>query len=79
MRNKSEGFMFPDFKLYGKAILIKTIWYQHKNRHVDKCHSIEWPEINPCTCGQLIYNKGRKNIQLRNESPSINNPGKLES
>ena len=26
------------------------------------------PEVNPCTCGQLIYDKGGKDIQRRKES-----------
>ena len=31
-----------------------------QNRYVDPCNKIENPEINPCTCGQLIYKKERK-------------------
>ena len=74
-KNGAARINLLDFRFYCKAIIIKRVWCCHKNRNIDQWKKTDNPEINPCTYGYLIFDKGRKNIHWGKDTLFNNGAG----
>jgi hypothetical protein len=54
------GITISYFKLYLRAIAIKTAWYWQENRYEDQWNRTENPDMNSCNNADLILDKGVK-------------------
>ena len=80
-KNGTEGINLPDFRLYYKATVIKTVQYWHKDRNIDsmeqnrkpRCKSTQSMDTLSLTKEARIYN-GEKTISLTSGAGKTGQP-----
>jgi hypothetical protein len=75
-KRNGRDITISNFKLYYRAIAIKTAWYWHKNRHEDQWNRTDDSDMNPCSYAHSIFDKDTQNIHGEKTTSATNIAGK---
>ena len=79
-KNGIGGINLPEFRLYYKATVIKTVLYWNKDKNIDEWNKTEIPEMNHALMDSLAFTKeakiykGEKTISLTSGSGKTGQP-----
>ena len=65
--SKTGGITPLDFEIDYQSVVIKTVQYWPKDRHMDQRSRRDSPELSPPMCGPRTFDKEAKVVQWRKE------------